>query len=104
MLSYDNFLTRNPDSALYWVCSMHHWQIDWVQLESHSISSCRILKAKKLYQIMDKKDDKNSKSDRLEEKYNNGNDADGIIDHLMKLDGVSHMLGTDKTSTHNEVV
>ena len=53
---------------------------------------------------MDKKDDKNSKSDRLEEKYNNGNDADGIIDHLMKLDGVSHMLGTDKTSTHNEVV
>ena len=47
-----------------------------------------------LYQIMDQRDD-NSKRDRLEEKYNNGNDADGIIDHLTKLDGVSDMLGTD---------
>ena len=50
---------------------------------------------------MDKKDDTNSNSDRVEEKYNNGNDAEGFIDHLMKLDGVSDMLGTDKTSTHN---
>ena len=47
-----------------------------------------------LYQIMDQKDD-NSKRDGLDEKYNNGNDADGIIDHLTKLDGVSDMLGTD---------
>ena len=47
-----------------------------------------------LYQIMDQKDD-NLKRDGLEEKYNHGNDADGIIDHLTKLDGVSDMLGTD---------
>ena len=53
---------------------------------------------------MDEKDDNNSKSDRLEEKYNNGNDAEGLIDHLMNLDGVSDMLGTDKTSSHNTVV
>ena len=47
-----------------------------------------------LYQIMDQKDD-NLKSDGFEEKYNSGNNADGIIDHLTKLDGVSDMLGTD---------
>ena len=47
-----------------------------------------------LYQIMDQKDD-NSKRDGLEEKYHNENNADGIIDHLTKLDGVSDMLGTD---------
>ena len=48
-----------------------------------------------LYQIMDQKDD-NSKRDGLEEKYNSGNNADGvIIDHLTKLEGVSDMLGTD---------
>ena len=47
-----------------------------------------------LYQIMDQKDD-NSKRDGLEKKSNSGNNADGIIDHLTKLDGVSDMLGID---------